>query len=323
MAVAVVSEAARERATTAAAAEEEEEEEEEEESWMTLLSTRSNCKISGANYLRFELDNQSKITLPKAAHLVRQPNLKLMAQTGYPFAGFTNQEITSIYITQPKMMSAALTMAGKIAQMSGNLIPNLHVNLGIPEQLTTNAMILARPQDLTDNLFSNVSTAITKTKKWPYRLQNDLYNQVADGAGNLKYNETSEFTIEESSLGEFSVLVASKNPLAKKTGTLFIIASESSDILTSRIEQLIQSPLWSQLSGDFFAWQDAKTPLISMNISNQYQVGEASPWLEASAWSSNHPWYLLGIALLVTLLFCALSYLLLKRRHKKIEGEWE
>lgn len=278
---------------------------------------------SSSNDLRFQLDNNSKITFPKAAQLSRQPDLKLMAQTGYPFTKFDANESTGIYITQNSMMSAALTMAGKLAQSSHNLIPNLEINDGIPEHLTTNAIVIARPKDLTKDLFSNMSASILKSKKWPYRLQNDLYNHMTNNDDlPFKYNKTSAFTVTEGSLGQFSVLLASENPSTNEKGTLVVIAADSSEILTTRIKELIQSSLWSQLSGDLFAWQDAKSPLIVMQVSNQYEIGEASPLLEVSAWGSNHPWYLLLIAFLITSLFCILTYILLKRRHKKIKEEW-
>jgi hypothetical protein len=282
------------------------------------------CSNITGDYLYFNLNDISEITIPEAAYLARQPDLKLMSQTGYPFAKFTHDEEVSIYITQPEMISAALTMAGKLAQSSSNLIPNLNIVFGLPETMTDNALILAKPSDLNEALFDSVSASITNTKKWPYRLQNYLYKRVTKNKSDaeLKEDSTSGFTVEESSLGQLSILMAFANPYSKENGTLFIITADSSDLLTNRVEQLVQSSLWSQLSGDFFVWESASKPLFVTQISTPYQVGKANTWLELSALFSNNPLYWLIAALLVALMLSAITYLLLKRRHQKIKAEW-
>ncbi|WP_417697348.1 cellulose biosynthesis cyclic di-GMP-binding regulatory protein BcsB [Psychromonas sp.] len=282
------------------------------------------CRSVNGDYLHFQLDNDSEIEIPTVAHIARQPDLKLMGQTGYPFAQYQTQNDTGIYITQEGMRSAALTMAGKLAQSSGNLIPNLYVEMGIPEALTDTAMILATPDDLSPELYGDLTTAISNSKRWPYRLQNKLYNRVtAKKNSDLQPNTATEFTNQQSTLGDFSLLLAAKNPIADKTGTLFIIAAETTELLTERIEELVQGSLWSQLGGDFFAWDDAKSPLIVMQVSSAYMLGEADSWTALGAWGTNHPWYLLLIIVAVVFMFMVLTWLLLKLRHQKIKEDWE
>ncbi|WP_418135158.1 hypothetical protein [Psychromonas sp. GE-S-Ul-11] len=118
-------------------------------------------------------------------------------------------------------------------------------------------------------------------------------------------------------------MLAAKNPIADKTGTLFIIAAETTELLTDRIEELVQGSLWSQLGGDFFAWDDAKSPLIVMQVSSAYMLGEADSWTALGAWGTNHPWYLLLIIVAVVFMFMVLTWLLLKLRHQKIKEDWE
>ncbi|RBW46743.1 cellulose biosynthesis cyclic di-GMP-binding regulatory protein BcsB [Psychromonas sp. B3M02] len=282
------------------------------------------CRSVNGDYLHFQLDTDSKIELPTAAHLARQPDLRLLGQTGYPFAQYQTQDDTGIYITQATMRSAALTMAGKLAQSSGNLIPNLYVEMGIPTTLTDTAMVLATPKDLSAELYSDLSTAITDSKRWPYRLQNKLYNRVtANDNQNLQPNTAAGFTTQQSTLGDFSLVLATKNPVADKTGTLFIIAAETTERLTERISELVQGPLWSQLAGDFFAWDNAKSPLIVMQVSSAYMLGATDSWTALGAWGTNHPWYLLLIIVAIVFMFMVFTWLLLKRRHQKIKEDWK
>jgi len=282
------------------------------------------CRSVNGDYLHFQLDSDSEIEIPTVAHLARQPDLKLMGQTGYPFAQYQTQVDTGIYITQESIRSAALTMAGKLAQSSGNLIPNLYIEMGIPDTITDTAMILATPDDLTSELYTDLTTAITDSKRWPYRLQNRLYNRVtAKNNSELQPNTAEEFTTQQSTLGDFSLLLAAKNPVADSTGTLFIIAAETPKLLTERVEELVQGSLWSQLGGDFFAWDDANSPLIVMQVSSAYMLGKADSWTALGAWGADHPWYLLLIIVAVVFMFMVLTWLLLKLRHQKIKEDWK
>jgi len=282
------------------------------------------CRSVSGDYLHFQLDTDSEIEIPTVAHLARQPDLKLMGQTGYPFAQYKTQNDTALYITDEAMRSAALTIAGKLAQSSGNLIPNLYVEMGIPDTLTDTAMVLATPNALTSELYSDLTTAITDSKRWPYRLQNKLYNRVtAKNNSDLQPNTAEEFTTQQSTLGDFSLLLAAKNPISTSTGTLFVIAAETPKLLNKRVEELVQGALWSQLSGDFFAWDDAKSPLIVMQVSSAYMLGKADSWTALGAWGTSHPWYLLLIIVAVVFMFMVLTWLLLKLRHQQIKEDWE
>jgi hypothetical protein len=282
------------------------------------------CADISGNYLRFQVNRTSQIILPQASHLARQPDLRLLAQTGYPLTEFTQTQPTGIYIAQPAMMSAALTIAGKLAQSSHNLIPALQVIRGIPEQLPPSAILLARPVDLNESLFARVNTAITQTKQWPYRLQNLLLNQVRDKDDpvRLKPSTPGGYTTQTGTLGRMAILIATQNPLSPQSGTLFVMTAENSRMLTERVNQLVQNSLWGQLTGDFFAWQTPQAPLLVMQVAKTFEVGHASLWLTLRAWSSNHPWYWIIVAVVTVLLISAIAYRLLKRRHRKLKEQW-
>lgn len=282
------------------------------------------CASASGEYLRFYLSGDSTISIPESVFIAKQPDLKLLAQTGYPFARFAGSEDTNIYISQRDMLSSALTIAGKMAQSAGNLVPSIEVVNGVPEVLSSNAMVLAQPDDLSENLFSNVSASITNVKKWPYRLQNELFNRVSGDTYNayLRKQGALEFTLEESSLGELAVLVGSKNPTSKESGTLFFIVAESSSVLSKRVSELVQGTLWGQLSGDFFAWDNSESPQIIMQVSRTYEVGQADTISEIKAWLSNNPWYWLIVVFLLVLLASFITYALIKNRNEKLKEQW-
>lgn len=191
------------------------------------------CTDVYGGYLRFNLNNTSEITIPEASHIARQPDLRLMTQTGYPFAQFNNQEVSHIYLASPSMLSPALTLIGKMAQSAGNILPNLAIENDIPAQLSANAIVLATPEQLSPALFDNVTTSITKTKNWAYRLQNTLYNLVAQQPLDSQAEPiaASSFTEQKSSLGPLSILLGTKNPLSEHVGTLVILTAQTPELL--------------------------------------------------------------------------------------------
>ncbi len=282
------------------------------------------CASASGEYLRFYLSDDSTISIPESVFIAKQPDLKLLAQTGYPFARFTGSEDTNIYISQQDMLSSALIIAGKVAQSAGNLVPSIQIVSGVPEVLSNNALVLAQPDDLSENLFSNVSTSITKVKKWPYRLQNELFNRVSGDSYNayLRKQGAMEFTLEESALGELAVLVGSKNPTAQESGTLFFIVADSTTVLSKRVSELVHGPLWGQLSGDFFAWDNSESPQIVMQVSPTYEVGQADTISEIKAWLSNNPWYWLVVVFLLVVLASFITYTLIKNRNEKLKEQW-
>ncbi|MDP5255363.1 MULTISPECIES: cellulose biosynthesis cyclic di-GMP-binding regulatory protein BcsB [unclassified Vibrio] len=283
------------------------------------------CTDVYGGYLRFNLNNTSEITIPEASHIARQPDLRLMTQTGYPFAQFNNQEVSNIYLASPAMLSPALTLIGKMAQSAGNILPNLTIENTIPEQLSANAIVLATPEQLSPALFDNVTTSITKTKNWAYRLQNTLYNLVAQQPLDSQAEPiaASSFTEQKSSLGPLSILLGTKNPLSERVGTLVILTADSAELLKKRTEELVDNQMWGQIHGDFFAWQSGEKPALVMQTSAPYNIGHEETFMEIRAWLSQNPWYWLLITVSLVILVAILAFILLKRKHRQVEEQWQ
>jgi len=128
--------------------------------------------------------------------------------------------------------------------------------------------------------------------------------------------------LEESALGELAVLVGSKNPTAQESGTLFFIVADNTTVLSKRVSELVHGPLWGQLSGDFFAWDNSESPQIVMQVSPTYEVGQADTISEIKAWLSNNPWYWLVVVFLLVVLASFITYTLIKNRNEKLKEQW-
>ncbi|WP_137168046.1 cellulose biosynthesis cyclic di-GMP-binding regulatory protein BcsB [Salinimonas lutimaris] len=282
------------------------------------------CDDISGSHLLFQLRNTSSVVLPEAGQVARLPDLGLFSETGYPFASQDISRPIGMYLTDPQMQSAALTLAGKLAQTAGTLLPNLELIQGVRDTLTDNAIVLGTPDSLPADFAQTYGVSVAATKQWPYRLQNELHNRIHTLSDDKSHRPltTHGTTTQQSSLGEMAVLVAQRNPRTEQ-GSLYIVAAQDSRLLTARIDDLVSLGLWGQLAGDFFSWQDRRAPLLAMQVAEKFEAGNPDDhWLSLRIWLSNNPWYwLIGVVLLVGLIMY-IAVQLLRRRNKAVTEDW-
>ena len=283
------------------------------------------CDDISGSHLIFQVRNSSEIEFPQAGQVATQPDLALFRDTAFPFARINNDDPVAIYINDEGMIGAALTLSAKLAQVAGMPLPDIQIEQGLQSSLTDNAIILSTPEALPDTFSSDYTTSLTATKRWPYRLQNELHNRirrVADDKGHAPLT-TRGATTQQSGLEDMAVLIAEKNPASESTGNVYIIATQTPELMTTRINELVSLSLWGQMAGDFFSWQDAESPLLAMQVADQFEMGEAgNGWLSLRMWLSNNPWYwLVGVALIV-IISTFIAVLLLRRRNKAMTEQW-
>ena len=283
------------------------------------------CDDIPGSHLVFQLDDSSAIKLPDAGNVAVQPNLVLLSETAYPFARFKSAPSSTIAIPSDDYLDTALTLSAKLAQVAQ--VPLLNVKIATGNDITTegSVIVLGTPESLTNIEQSEFSTAIEATKRWSYRLQNNLYNRVRNLTDDQSFKEMriDGHTVQESDLGEQAVLTAQAHPVSSQTDTLFIVAAQTPELLQARVEDLVSLSMWGQMAGDFFAWKDGLSPSLIMQVSDKYEVGEADDsWLHLRLWLSNNPWYWLIGFILVVFVVSLLIYLLLKRRNKQVQDSW-
>jgi hypothetical protein len=283
------------------------------------------CDDVPGSHLVFQLDNSSVIELPSAGHVAVQPDLAMLSETAYPFARFKSAPVSSIAIPSDDYLDTALTLSAKFAQAAQAPLLNVEIVSGSDISAEGSVLVLGTPDTLSSIEQEAFSTAIEATKRWSYRLQNNLYNQIRNMTDDKSFKEMriDGNTVQESDLGEQAILTAQAHPVSSDTDTLFIMAAQTPELLQARVEDLVSLSLWGQMAGDFFAWKDALSPSLIMQVSEKYEMGEADDnWLHLRLWLSNNPWYwLIGFIILVFIVSMVI-YLLLKRRNEQVQDSW-
>ncbi|MEP3513157.1 MAG: cellulose biosynthesis cyclic di-GMP-binding regulatory protein BcsB, partial [Lentilitoribacter sp.] len=234
------------------------------------------CQDVQGSHLLFQFNNSSSIQLPQAGHVAVQPDLGLFSDTGYPLARFNSAPKSQIFIPSNDYLNSALTLAGKLAQVATIPLLNLSITKDVSEG-EGSLIVLGSPETLNNLEQDSFVTAIGNTKRWPYRAQNMLYNRVRDFSNDKSYRQmlTEGTTVQESDLGDNAVFVAQRHPNGTNSDTLFLLVAQTPEQLTARVDDLISLSLWGQMAGDFFVWNDNKSPLLIMQVNDKYEMGES------------------------------------------------
>lgn len=282
------------------------------------------CDDIQGSHLVFQLHDSSSIEFPEAGNVTVQPDLGLFGDTAYPFARYKSVMPSHIYIPSEHYFDSALTLVGKLAQVTR--IPLLNVSITRDANIESGSLIiLGTPETLNSVEQNSFVTAIANTKRWPYRVQNILYNRVRDISNDKSYQQmrATGTTVQESDLGDQAVLIAQRHPNSDNTDTLFILAAQTSELLNERVNDLVSLSLWGQMAGDFFAWSNRESPLLVMQVNDKYEVGEsANFWLNTRLWLSNNPWYWFVTFMLLVFFVSLFIFLLLRRRNRQAQDSW-
>jgi cellulose synthase operon protein B len=277
----------------------------------------------------------SAIHLPEGGHAAVLPDLARFAGAGFPFVSNDGNAAGAMYIAAPALEGGALTLIGKLAQTVRGPVSGWRVVPGLPNNITGQAIVLATADRLSPDYYANLSTAIAKTKRWPYRALEDLRtvsSQPHFTLGNFwsavfgRTLPASPLPLEESltqrsTLGDLGVGFALRNPQGAGGAMLMIVTADTDSGLTDRVGSLVQPEVWSQLKGDFVAWRQANAPVFTMEVAQHYEVGNADPWLLLRLAVSTNPLPWIAAAAGAAAIATAAAFILLRRRKRNLEKE--
>jgi cellulose synthase operon protein B len=293
------------------------------------------CTSQQAESIFIQVMGTSTIHLPEGGHAAVLPDLARFAGAGFPFVSNDGDAVGTIYVASPALEGSALTLIGKLAQTVRGPVSGWKVVAGLPDNIPGPAIVLATADRLSPDYYVNLSTAIGKTKRWPYRALEDLRtvsSQPHLTLGNFwsavfgRTPPASPFPSQESlaqrsTLGDLGVGFALRNPQGTGGALLMIVTAETDAHLTDRVAVLVQPEVWSQLKGDFVAWREPNAPVFTMEVAQHYEVGHADPWLLLRLAVSTNPLPWIAAAAGAAAIATAAAFILLRRRRRKLEKE--
>lgn len=295
--------------------------------------TGAACTSEQADYIFAQIFGSSTIHLPDAGHAAVLPDLARFAAAGFPFVANDGKAAGTIYVDSPALEGSALTLIGKLAQTVQGPISGWRVVVGVPNDITGQAIVLATTDRLSPDDYGDLSAAISKTKRWPYRALEDLRTvsgQPHLTLGNLwsalfgRASRANPFPPQQSltqrtTLGDLGVAYQLHNPHGAAGDTLMVVTAQTDALIADRVAALVQPEIWSQMKGDLVAWRQPTTPVFTMQVAQHYVVGSQNPWLLLRLAVSNDPLPWIAAAAIAAALATAAAFILLRRRKRSLD----
>ncbi|MDR9468992.1 cellulose biosynthesis cyclic di-GMP-binding regulatory protein BcsB [Marinospirillum sp.] len=275
------------------------------------------CAGIPGTHLIFQMLDSSSIHLPKAGSVSIQPNLALFGRTGFPYVSADYRSPTEVILASEGLVTSGLTLIGRIAQAAKAPMQELQLLVG-PHQPKGHALLLGTPAQFPEDLFAKWNLALGKTQRWPYRVLNDMRQ------GSEENNNQSLLRgqiHQQGGLGDLGVMLGLASPYSKKPATLTLVTAETESLLQERVSTLVTSSFWSQLEGGLTVWREDPEDIVSLQVSNHYELGEKDPLMKLRLLLSNNPWYWLAGVFLALVGLTVIAVRLLRRRKAAMERE--
>jgi hypothetical protein len=285
---------------------------------------KDRCVGVSGRHLVTTLSGASSVELPPASHVAAQPDLDLMARTGFPYAG--GGPVT-VWLSDPALIGAGWSLIGRLAEVADHPLPHLQFAIG-GEPPHGSAILIGDAKSLPPRIFANTLQAIGQSHRVPYRAFTSQQGAEAPGLfDHLWPGSKPELPAEARPRGDVEQandlgdnLILTAVPADDGHGTTTVITAAGKDQLIAGMPQLISPQYWSQVRGDFMLWKDGHPDqVVTLRLSPRYQIGSAPPLMNLRFQISQHPWgWLIGtIALLIGV--SGLTVWLLARRRTKGE----
>jgi cellulose synthase operon protein B len=272
------------------------------------------CRSIPASHLIVQMLDSSTISLPKASPVAIQPDLAAFSATAFPYIATTHEERTELAVASEEMLGNALSLAGKLAQLSRLPAEQLRVRTTIPAKPSGNTLLLATPPEMPASLFDSVAESMERGQHWAYQMLNQLRPvRIAQSRDTSRLMASR--LIHGGGLDGLGMMMAMHNPHSITPATVTVIAADSHEMLTQRVTDLLTPQVWAQLRGDLVVWEGPRDAVVTMQVNEYFEMGEQDHWNTLALIFSNNPWYMLAALLLTILLIGLLSRGYLRRRE--------
>jgi hypothetical protein len=251
------------------------------------------CAFENDRNLLFSLRDSSTISFPPASRFVELPNLRLLGETGFPFAGANGQPF-AVRLTDdaPETVAAAWTMMARLGQIHRSLALTADFGFGEAPRGLHTLVIGARPE---------LAAAGDEA--------NDLTN-----AGFIQVSSTSrgspvQSRVDLSALGGNGLLISGESTRSHRR-LLAVLTAQSPHALLEATRDLVAPSRWSQLDGRAAVWRPDADAVATQPVGETFHAGDLDRAQRASyVFSSNAVGWIGGITAVLAALAGGLTYL--------------
>lgn len=288
------------------------------------------CAPRGSRF-PITLHGDSEISIPVAGRLVELPDLGLFGETGFPLGADPEGRGAALHVvdTASDTLAAALTLAGKLAQVRGTALQDMKLASGLAElPAGSDVLIVAPPGALPPRL--REASPIDLGGPLRVTQSRELLPPPATEGGEPWWRRLLGLTAQPPArLGPDLLLEWNGRPSAEFSGAaLMQFAAPDGDgsvvLFTARPGELaagaaalVDFRRWNLLAGDLAVWRDGDDLVTARGGGRRWHIGDASLATRADYRFSRSPWQFAATAGLLLALFAGLGWWLLQRRRQR------
>lgn len=292
-------------------------------------SVTDHCEMVQTSNLWFTLYRGSEFVVPSLLRKARLPSLGLLSQTSFPFSAAPNGSDLAVFIGSNDIttISAAWTLLGKMAQISGSVFARAEISTALPRS-EKNLILVGATPTLPDEALATSPVSPKELSRMRYVVSTSpqpaasAVGPVEEMLEKLRGERAERQAVEDPStvgmdgrmgLTEDTVAVSYESPFHKgMAATLF--TAPNAKILYEGISNLQDRLFWDNLAGDIAVWNDTPRSLATAQVGNFFTYGEESVVARTTTNVTGNPWLFTAIVIgSIAFLAFVLSRLLKKR----------
>lgn len=293
------------------------------------------CAYVQRDNLLVSIYGDSSITFPDAGRGVALPDLQLLERTSFPLIknGLAGETVFKVLDGSPDSTVTAWHLIAKLATYFETPTYDLNITQGkIPDN--KNVVLVGKLSPDNERLLEGSPVQLGALNQFPYQYKEQhqkkeepfwewLDRVVTDQ--DLPPLPTTVKTenvpiVQTAGLGEKFLMVSYPSPSAKGRVVLALLA-EKGNSLYSGAKALFSPPLWGQLKGSIFTW-DNQEKFYWQQEGDTFLTGDGSARLNMIMYFSKHPWQWLALVISMLALIARLIHkLLAKHKNRSISSD--
>jgi len=268
-----------------------------------------NCEFAQNQNLLFSLADTSSIRIPPASRYARQPDLQVLARTGFPFSRRDGAEAGFVVPSaDSNSVGAMWTLAGRLAQTHRTALVGATYTSEL-RRAEGHQIIVGAPAAIDPELLGAASLALGAVHRVPYPSLRAAANGASGAVPGGRITQASD-------LGDNHLVVAFQSPRAAGHVSALVTAASPTK-LREGIERLVAPDYWDQMQGDVFLWRDDPARVAATAAAASFHIGRIDAVELGRYWFSRQPWLWISGILLLLIALGWLSAIWLRRYGRR------
>ncbi len=290
------------------------------------------CELLQDENLQTTLYEDSEFVFPKAVRKARLPNLGLFSQTAFPFSAPPDGSETAVLVAgrDPETATAAWTLLGKMAQISGALLHRAEISSTLPK--SSKSLIVMGPRDsIPPEILAKAPVSPLETGRMRYLVSTspkpekyaaspvEEFVQKVRGLPVERTEPEPPSTVPmnlTADLVDDVVAVQYESPFHVGLPVTVVTAADSTR-LAAGVNALQEREVWNGLAGDIAVWTTQPDSLAVAKVGPEFIYKTTNIVSRVANRLDRQPWFFAFIIVVILILLGIGVRAVLRKRENR------